>query len=370
MINYKLISFSPYVTYLNSSTTTITMKEYIFILGRDPELSLLEIQSYFKARNILFKIKEAEQAAIISANINPKKVIKDLGGTQKIAKVCDLEDISYSGTSNKIKYAVSSYDSNKDVKDILKQKFKQEKLKATLKHSSFKTPFLMPSESLTVDIEIIVFKNYIGKIVAVFNPKEYEKRDKSMQRPLHTISIRLAKILINLSGAKEGDTLVDPFCGIGVILMEANLMGINGIGVDKDKNCVRIALRNLKGANARAVHGDSTRLSSFVKNADACATEPYLGPFLKKIPLEEQAKKIAAELKPLYSRVLKEIAKVVKGKTAIIAPRFRLYSGKRITINFEELMKRAGLKAGKSYPIIYNAGSSKIEREIWVVGKA
>ncbi|MFH1636833.1 MAG: DNA methyltransferase [Candidatus Woesearchaeota archaeon] len=353
------------------------MKDYIFILGRDPELSMLEIQSYFKARSIPFRIMEhTKQAAIISTDIEPKKAIRDLGGVQKIAEVCNLEEEElYAGSSNKIKYAISCYEgSGKEVNEYLKTRFKEEKLKAALKHSSRKTPFLMPSESLAVDLEIIIFREHVGIRVAVFNPKEYEKRDKSRQRPLHTISIRLAKILINLSGAKEGDTLLDPFCGIGVILMEAKLMGINSIGIDKDKNCIFSARKNIKG-DANLIPGDSRNLSRLIKTADTCATEPYLGPFLKKIPMEKEARKIAAELTPIYSAVMREIAKAVKGSTAIIIPRFRLYSGKRVTIDFERIIKGAGLKKEEidptiKLPIIYNAGSSNIEREIWVVKKA
>ncbi len=359
------------------------MQDYIFILGRDTELSMLELESYLNTRNIKHRIKEKSQAAIlISTKIHPQKAIKDLAGIQKIAKVVDLdEEELHTGTSNKIKYAVSCHETKgEDVKDYLKQRFKGERLKATLKHSSRKDVFLSPSESLAVDLEIIVFRKHVGKVVAVYNPREYEKRDKQkpIQRPLHTISIRLAKILINLSGAKEGDTLLDPFCGIGVVLQEANMMGINAVGIDKDRSCVNSSLKNLSWtrkrfgteADFKVINGDSTKLSSFVKHADVCATEPYMGPFMKKIPTEEQAKKIVAALKPMYARVLKGVAKVVKGRTAIIAPRFRLYSGKRITLDMAGLLKKAGLKADKAYPIIYNAGSSKIEREIWVLERS
>ena len=49
---------------------------------------------------------------------------------------------------------------------------------------------------------------------------------------------RLAKILINLSEVKDEEILLDPFCGIGVILEEALLQNINVIGIDKDKKAV------------------------------------------------------------------------------------------------------------------------------------
>jgi tRNA G10 N-methylase Trm11 len=189
------------------------------------------------------------------------------------------------------------------------------------------------------------------------------------------MSVRLAKILINLSGAKPGDTIADPFCGIGVLPQEALMMGIDVKGMDIEPSCVRDSVKNLdwtkKRYNLKGKYeifiGDSSKDLHKLGKVDALATEPYLGPFMKKIPTKEKALNVMKELRPLYRDFLKGVRKVVKGRSVIIVPRFRLYSGERIKLNFEALARAANMKPIKGFPIIYAAPGSKMDREIWVL---
>lgn len=363
----------------------------MFILGRDPELSLLELKSYLDARKIKHELVDySEKAAFLKLpQLDFGAMIKDLGGTSKIGEVFgDLDKISlFNTTSNKISYAISVYDGT-DVdgfKVELKQKFKKEKLKANLKNPGHEDGFLGPSEVVKHELvakgfEILVCNDVYAKTVAVFNPFEYEARDEARpaQRPLEMVSIRLAKILINLSGAKPGMKVLDPFCGIGVILQEAMLMNIDSIGIDISKDAFIASLKNVEwtkskfncNANAKVLNSDSTK--PFNVKADCVATEPYLGPLLKKIPMENEAVKIAAELKRMYDSLLKSLSQSIQGKIAIVTPKFRLYSGKRITLGFENIAESNGYKVSKilpdiKLPINYVGQRGIIEREIWVL---
>src|SRR3989344_2651833 len=87
------------------------MPKYIFILGRDPELSQKELFSYLEARKISYGVEECSDIACVLEikTISPEKCIKDLGGTQKIAQVIDSFDNLYMGTKNKVRYAISKY---------------------------------------------------------------------------------------------------------------------------------------------------------------------------------------------------------------------------------------------------------------------
>ena len=365
------------------------MKDYIFIFGRDPVLSYLEMKSYFESRKMGYSIvDESEHGVVVKldGSLDFGKMIKGLGGTSKIAEVVDgLDSVElYNGRSNKIKYAVSAYDADDgEVMEYLKKRLKGERLKATIKHSKKKEDFTSPSESVNIlkeGFEIILFKDYIGKVVALFNPVEYKRRDtdRPAQRPLHMISIRLAKILINLTGAKEKDTVLDPFCGIGVLLQEALMMGMDVIGLDSSGTCVNDSRTNLAWTAARfstpgthkVLKGDARELSKYVKSADFAATEPYMGPFIKKLPTPEEARDTMRKLRPMYDDVLGELKKVVKGRIAIIVPRFRLYDGKRMNMGFGSMLEEHGFVCDKAYPIIYVAVKSKIAREIWVIEKA
>ena len=62
---------------------------YLFVLGRDPELSLLELECYFEARNIDYKIIEySNEVALVSLpKLDFSRLIKEIGGTIKIAEI-------------------------------------------------------------------------------------------------------------------------------------------------------------------------------------------------------------------------------------------------------------------------------------------
>lgn len=60
---------------------------------------------------------------------------------------------------------------------------------------------------------------------------------------------KLARTMVNLSGLREGHTICDPFCGTGTILLEANFVGIKGIGIDYNKNMWKMALDNIRANN-------------------------------------------------------------------------------------------------------------------------
>jgi len=362
--------------------------QYIFTFGRNPELSLLELKIFLNSRNIKFKLIDfTELAAVLELpELNFKTIINKLGGTLKIAKIIDKNEEFYSGANKKINYAISVYSDTdvSELRSLVKKQMKLYKLKAMQKNSQRPLPFLSPKEVINFKLleegfELIVFEKYFGKTIAVYNPKEIERRDldRPKQRPKHMISIRLAKILINLSGAVEDSVLLDPFCGYGILLQEAMLMGINVFGVDKSYDCVNASEINIRWLKkkynvkkkSKIVRGDSKELSKFIRKVDYAATEPYMGPLMKKLPTHGDAIKILRELEPMYLGVLKELSKVVRKKIVIIAPRFRLYSGKRLSLDFDKLLKASKLKPMRGMPLIYTAPKSKMDREIWILSK-
>lgn len=365
--------------------------KHVFIFGRDPELSLLEIESYLNARKIGHKILSSSNIAAVMeiGETDLSQTIREIGGTVKIAREMEEGEWFYAGTKSKIRYGISSYgdDDAESIEALIKKEMKEGRIKAYKKCSGRKLPFLSPSEIISSKLleegfEIVLYKGIIAKTIACFNPKEVESRDnkRPFQRHEQMISIRLAKILINLSGATAGKTIVDPFCGYGILLQEAMLNGINSIGVDVDANCVNAAMKNLEWTKKqfsrqedyKVIRGNSTELSKFVPKADCAATEPHLGPLMKKLPEKSTAISVIKSLTPMYEKLMREIRKAITGKTAIIVPRFRLYNGERVVMNFNAILEAAGLKSEQilpeiPMPIIYTAPGSTIEREIWVV---
>ena len=52
---------------------------------------------------------------------------------------------------------------------------------------------------------------------------------------------QMIRSLLNITGADKGDTILDPFIGSGTTAVEAQLMGINCIGIDVSPLCVLIS---------------------------------------------------------------------------------------------------------------------------------
>ena len=76
----------------------------------------------------------------------------------------------------------------------------------------------------------------------------FEKR-KNQNRPFSSpVSLDpvLARVLVNLSGTKPGENLLDPFCGTGGILIEAGLCGIGVCGTDIKNAMVEGCRKNLE----------------------------------------------------------------------------------------------------------------------------
>ncbi len=366
--------------------------KYLFVFGRDPELSLAELESYLEARKITYKILDTgKEAAVFELNSFEKKIIHDLGGTIKIAEVISsetrIERVEhtlrsrdfYSGTKNKIIFTIQGLQTDLDsfLLDYLKEYFKSIKLKALYKKEITPTRLSKHEDFL----DFVVFKSHIAITLAVTKPQELKTRD--LGRPavdyMKTISLRLAKILINLSGAKENSILLDPFCGSGTILQEALLLGCNVIGTDRDPESIRQAKLNLEWLKSKYPLKNSSRLNLVdarkltlfvpIKSIDAVATEPFMGPFIRKLPNLFQAKELVEELSLLYRSTLNQLSQVVKQgkKVVIVIPRFKTTEGKTLFIDFEQIAKETTFNVETKFFYAYK--ESKLLRDIYILRK-
>jgi len=347
------------------------MRKFIFILGRDQELSQAELISYLEKENINHKILDKYQNIFV---IELEKLIdiNKLGGIVKIAEIIQnekkfLNDLEFN--KNKITYTVN----DENIKEYLKQKFKQQGIKAF-----YKSEIKSLTTSARLDLELIRFKNYLAKVILVSNPKEYKLRDEA--RPYFeakkVTSIRLAKILINLSQAKK--EILDPFCGTGTILQESLLLGLNCYGLDTNINEAKRNLEWLKNKydlknNYKLYHGDARHLSNYIKKTECVVTEPYLGPYFKKYPKYEEALNVIKGLETLYIKVFRELDKIVEKKVIIMLPIIKTNIKKNLKINTNKILKGTNFKiaevSGIKLPIIYANKKAIVEREIYILEK-
>lgn len=117
----------------------------------------------------------------------------------------------------------------------------------------------------------------VGKHSKGFRKRMPGKRPVFSPFSLHP---KLARTMVNLSGAVEGDIILDPFCGVGGISIESSMMGIGNI-------CVEIIYRWASGCRENVIWvdpqyrfsdvicGDS--LKTLVKNVRYVVTDPPYG---------------------------------------------------------------------------------------------
>jgi len=367
--------------------------KYFFILGRNPRLSVEEILSFFNVKH--FSIKGNGMLADLDEKI-PEGILKNLGGTIAIGEILASGKIGeikkqldktevYKAEPSKFNYVLWGFSSEENYDEILsylKQRFRHERLKPTRKNLTQRLS-LQSGEEVSiagnnVDEEYFIFSNdeedFFGRIIEKTNPEEIEERDmnKPVRRQHLAISPRLAKIMINLSKVSSGGVLVDPFCGIGVILQEALLQDINVIGIDKDSAAIEGARQNLKWKkfseqNYQLIKSDSTKVMT--RNADVLVSEPELGITLRKSPTKEKAEEILERYDYIVSRVLGNLRGRIRGRMVITAPYIKLHDKKRIGPSLGRIQAQAGLRLHKNFPIPEFRENQIVGRQILVFEK-
>jgi len=119
-----------------------------------------------------------------------------------------------------------------------------------------------------------------GPVAGEAGGKDFAARLPRRKPFYHPSSLqpKLARCIVNLSRASKRGIVLDPFCGTGTILIEANLMGIEAVGIDLQRRMTQGAKANLTHYAVEGVHlirADS--LSPPVKEVDFVATDPPYG---------------------------------------------------------------------------------------------
>lgn len=164
-------------------------------------------------------------------------------------------------------------------------------------------------------IEIIVTeeKIFVGKVLKEI-PHEFHKRRPQSWPEKHptTINPKLARACVNLTGIPVGKVLVDPFCGLGGILIEAGLMRFNTVGYDISSKILLKCEKNLDYFKIRRFHlekRDSTHLNNLL---DYVVTDLPYG----------KGSKVSEKIEDLYSNFLKTLWNILRYKAVLIFPSF------------------------------------------------
>lgn len=336
--------------------------DYAFILGTHPAWSVAEIDAVLGEYDLFW---ENERVLIKKdANINAESLIKQLGGTLKIAEIEAFAAISTpvadlakqcariliekgSRGEGKLVFGLSDqgigggFNAEKlglTIKKELKAKDISSRL-VTSRDKELSSVVVGQNKLITKGAELIFFRHdqdlYIARTLAVQPYKDLSRRD--FGRPVRDdhsgmLPPKLAQMLINCAGQKDYDgLLLDPFCGSGTIITEAMLLGYKKlVGTDISEKAIKDSrvnaewTRELYSLDTRAKFHikNATRLAQFFKanTVDTIVTEPYLGPQRGLNDIEA----VKAELETLYDAALDNFYQILKpgGRIAMVWPVF------------------------------------------------
>jgi len=122
---------------------------------------------------------------------------------------------------------------------------------------------------------------YIGVKKAYIDTSHFQRRRGHLRPFLLPITLhpKIARALVNLTQVNQQQTILDPFCGTGGILLEAGLLGMRIIGNDIEKKMIEGSRRNLEFyhlKNYQLFCSDIGDIQQYVTSVDAIATDfPY-----------------------------------------------------------------------------------------------
>lgn len=196
------------------------------------------------------------------------------------------------------------------------------------------------------------------------------------------LSPRLARTLVNLADLMPGQTVLDPFCGSGTILMEAHAKSLRCLGLDSRAARVQQARENMRWSSGVAGDrgydirkGDARELSRLLRGtrADAIVTEPLLLPKLDARPRTSTAKGMVDEAAEVYNDALAAMAGSVDpdGRIVVVVPVVQTMDGDEVTLTLDG--RRVGLRyhqpgpVGFDYPVRLSFESTRwVKRAVYV----
>ena len=253
------------------------MPESFFVLSKDYlELAIDEIIAISKIYDRFSKSKVISNLVIIQSKTNWNKITKRA---------------SFVKTSGQILRKMSGLFLGEDNFEVLKNAKTFGCRIINLSSNQFDIPELESSMGDMISKfshAKVQLENPDIIVYLIFTDEEnffgFSKRIKDKGRPTktknhpHELDWKLTRVMINLAGLKEGETVCDPFCGTGTTLLEAESMGIHGIGLDYDEKMCKITKENLKtnGYDSEVFNSDFQELTKISRKFDGIITDlPY-----------------------------------------------------------------------------------------------
>jgi tRNA (guanine10-N2)-dimethyltransferase len=165
---------------------------------------------------------------------------------------------------------------------------------------------------------VISDKVYFHVMLAEIDRPSFDRR-KVAERPFFSpISLhpRYARALVNIAGVREGDLVLDPFCGTGGTLIEAAMIGARACGSDIDDEMIAGTAANMEHVGVKAERLEVLDID------DAPDAFPGMNAVLTDLPYGRSASTRKEGVPHLYSRAIPAMHACLGpgGSFGIVAP--------------------------------------------------
>ncbi len=365
-------------------------------------LSVLEACSVLEG-SVLRAEEPCERVAVLTLSRPRPELLTELSGVHKLVPMEAVTDSPSDGMRklvegaadvlhDKVALSVSGYDISQDEYDALVRALLDEVRAAGINKAHLLRPDNNELHSEQVQsrsvFDVVAFpyrgSTGLGPTAWVPNSLPMRKRGTLKPNPRSDISMspRLARVLLNLSGVARGETVLDPFCGSGTILAEAFIRSIRCLGLDSKSSHVRDARENLqwligssvdKGYDIRV--GDARELRKMLHRSkvDAVVTEPLLLPRLEARPKTRTATDLIGQASDIYGDALSSMAEVIRpgGRIVVVVPVIQTIEDEEVVLTLEG--RKIGLRlfqpgpVGFQYPVRLSFESTRwVRRAVYV----
>jgi tRNA G10 N-methylase Trm11 len=332
--------------------------KYFFLPGRLEDLSWAEFNSVCESTlNVDYKASRLKKYFLLETEYDDiPKLFSRLGGCIKcgvfLEKDLDVKELS---DKKKVIFGISSYTQKISLRDIkkLSQNFKEEFSK-----SGIKVRFVLPREGnslssaqvlnhnlLNDGFELVLFENEMGKTLAIQDIESFSARDYDkpfVDSKMGVLPVKLARMMVNMAGLVEGQTLWDPFCGSGNVLLEGLDLGYNVLGSDIDAKSLEGTKSNVDWAKNKFGYKNASNIFyldilnisqsklDIVKkgNIDGIVCEPYMGEPQRNVIEFGFAQKLVKQHYVLVEALFKALDELDIGKKINVVVVFPSYKTK------------------------------------------
>lgn len=387
---------------------------YIALLGRQPELSIAELERLFGDVSWFSGI-----SALVKTDTPPN--IQRIGGTQKFGSVAftvpstDWRRVSdaivkhyataWNSYEGKITLGLSAYDFKISPRELQKTGLI---IKTKLKQSPASIR-LIPNQEVALStatshhnklglsankVELLIIRGKTTTIVAestgAQNITALAARDQGRPRRDAFVGMlppKLAQIMINMAvgtpAPGETPRVLDPFCGTGVVLQEASLMGYSVYGTDLSEKMIRYSRDNLNWLEdkySRTVdwylHEGDAMDTIWQQPLTTVAAETYLGQPFSAPPSPAKLTEVRGNCNHIIGSFLRNLsAQLTPGTTiAIAVPAWRDKEGGFTHLPLISTPENYGfsivdLKTVRPDQLLYFRPDQVVAREILILTK-